>query len=144
MKEEWLFPNAIVPVDVETTAALVSEVMRLIKVVGGMALAQPEREPLTEAQALDFLKRAWHSDREEQLYKSIWKEATPPQPEQEPVAWYHNDFGSVELSRIPRAGWKPLYTTPPLPVQPEERNFCPRCGKRTADPTTIHTCTPPQ
>jgi hypothetical protein len=24
-----------------------------------------------------------------------------------------------------------------------ERNFCPRCGKRTADPTTIHTCTPP-
>jgi hypothetical protein len=33
---------------------------------------------------------------------------------------------------------------PPLPVQPEERNFCPRCGKRTADPTTIHTCTPPK
>ena len=28
------------------------------------------------------------------------------------------------------------------PVQ--ERNFCPRCGKRTADLTTIHTCTPPQ
>lgn len=28
--------------------------------------------------------------------------------------------------------------------QTEERNFCPRCGKRTADPTTIHTCTPPQ
>ena len=33
------------------------------------------------------------------------------------------------------------YTTPP---QPEERNFCPRCGKRTADLTVIHTCTPPQ
>ena len=28
--------------------------------------------------------------------------------------------------------------------QPEERNFCPRCGERTADLTTIHTCTPPQ
>ena len=27
---------------------------------------------------------------------------------------------------------------------PDERNFCPRCGKRTADLTTIHTCTPPQ
>ena len=27
--------------------------------------------------------------------------------------------------------------------RPEERNFCPRCGKRTADLTTIHTCTPP-
>jgi len=28
-------------------------------------------------------------------------------------------------------------------TQPEERNFCPRCGKRTADSATIHTCTPP-
>ena len=26
----------------------------------------------------------------------------------------------------------------------KEHNFCPRCGKRTADLTTIHTCTPPQ
>jgi hypothetical protein len=32
---------------------------------------------------------------------------------------------------------------PPQPAQPEEQNFCPRCGKRTADLTTIHTCTPP-
>tara|TARA_R110000868_G_scaffold10561_5_gene51439 strand:- start:1243 stop:1431 length:189 start_codon:yes stop_codon:yes gene_type:complete len=40
MKEEWLFPNAIVPVDVETTSALVAEIKRLIDVVGGMALAQ--------------------------------------------------------------------------------------------------------
>ena len=24
-------------------------------------------------------------------------------------------------------------------AQPDERNFCPRCGKRTADLTTIHT-----
>jgi hypothetical protein len=30
------------------------------------------------------------------------------------------------------------------PAQPEERNFCPRCGKRTRDLTHIHTCTPPQ
>jgi hypothetical protein len=29
-------------------------------------------------------------------------------------------------------------------AQPEERYFCPRCGKRTADLTTIHTCTPPR
>jgi hypothetical protein len=29
-------------------------------------------------------------------------------------------------------------------AQPEERNFCQRCGKRTADLTTIHTCTPPR
>ncbi|CAB4134088.1 hypothetical protein UFOVP267_20 [uncultured Caudovirales phage] len=32
-------------------------------------------------------------------------------------------------------------TTPP---QRTEQNFCSRCGKRTADLTTIHTCTPPQ
>jgi hypothetical protein len=42
MKEEWLFPGAIVPVDVETTSALVAEIKRLIDVVGGMALAQQE------------------------------------------------------------------------------------------------------
>ena len=28
-------------------------------------------------------------------------------------------------------------------AEPDERNFCPRCGKRTADLTMIHTCTPP-
>jgi len=33
------------------------------------------------------------------------------------------------------------YTTP---QQQEPRNFCPRCGKRTADLTVIHTCTPPR
>lgn len=26
----------------------------------------------------------------------------------------------------------------------QEQNFCSRCGKRTADKTAIHTCTPPQ
>jgi len=26
----------------------------------------------------------------------------------------------------------------------QERNFCERCGKRIADLTVIHTCTPPQ
>ncbi len=29
-------------------------------------------------------------------------------------------------------------------AQPEDRNFCPRCGKRTADLAVIHTCTPPE
>jgi hypothetical protein len=40
MKEEWLFPGAMVPVDVETTAALVNEIKRLIDVVGGLVLKQ--------------------------------------------------------------------------------------------------------
>ena len=44
MKEEWLFPNAFVPVDVETTSALLAEIKRLIGVVGGMALECPNCE----------------------------------------------------------------------------------------------------
>jgi hypothetical protein len=36
------------------------------------------------------------------------------------------------------------YQTPPAQPAQEPRNFCPRCGKRTADLTVIHTCTPPQ
>ena len=49
VNEEWLMSGAVVPVDVETTAALVAEIKRLIDVVGDMALAQPERrKPLTD------------------------------------------------------------------------------------------------
>jgi hypothetical protein len=40
MKEEWLFSGAYVPVDVETTQALVAEIKRLIDVVGGLVLKQ--------------------------------------------------------------------------------------------------------
>jgi len=36
------------------------------------------------------------------------------------------------------------YTTPPAAQPAQEHNFCSRCGKRTADLTVIHTCTPPQ
>lgn len=35
-----------------------------------------------------------------------------PEPSAEPVAWYHNGFGVLELSRIRRVGWKPLYAHP--------------------------------
>ena len=75
------------------------------------------------------------------------------QPEQEPVAWVSEDVCDGQfINGRPRKIWwecskgvgTAFYTTPPLPVQPEERNFCPRCGKRTADLTVIHTCTPPR
>ena len=65
--------------------------------------------------------------------------------QQEPVAWAHKEglesIKDFDASIYATGGFDdavPLYTTPP---QPEERNFCPRCGKRTKD---IHTCTPPQ
>jgi hypothetical protein len=48
------------------------------------------------------------------------------------------------------SGWSLRYVyfdeneIPLMYREPEERNLCQRCGKRTADLTTIHTCTPPQ
>jgi len=85
------------------------------------------------------------------------------QPEQEPVAWMREDATLRFAEGKVFAVGQPFYTTPPQPTwvgsgdlersnayqtllaQPEqERNFCPRCGKRTADLTVIHTCTPPR
>ena len=75
------------------------------------------------------------------------------QPEQEPVAWgvfegnLHDMFftqsEAQEMAKLKgtHAEVRPFYTTPP---QRTERNFCPRCGKRTPDLITIHTCTPPK
>ena len=37
-------------------------------------------------------------------------------------------------------GWNAALAQPAQ----EPRNFCSRCGKRTADLTVIHTCTPPE
>ena len=56
MKEEWLFSAALIPVDRETTHALVAEIKRLIDVVGGMALAQQEQEPVAWATREDFYR----------------------------------------------------------------------------------------
>jgi hypothetical protein len=43
-------------------------------------------------------------------------------------------------------GWRVLpKVNPPAPLPMQERNFCPRCGKRRGgDVNYIHTCTPPQ
>ena len=75
------------------------------------------------------------------------------QPVQEPLEYWNAVEGWVKIDEVRKhfdsvgcgtiyktAGEDrvPVYTAPP---QPEERNFCPRCGKRTKD---IHTCTPPQ
>ena len=43
MKEEWLMPGAVVPVDPDTTKALVDEIKRLIGTIGDMALQQAEK-----------------------------------------------------------------------------------------------------
>jgi hypothetical protein len=57
MKEEWLIPGAVVPVDPDTTKALADEIKRLIGVIGGMALQQAE-------------KRQWVSLTDEEIDKT--------------------------------------------------------------------------
>ena len=49
-------------------------------------------------------------------------------------AWKFIEIAKSKLKPIKEA----------LAQPPEPRNFCPRCGKRTADLTVIHTCTPPR
>jgi len=65
----------------------------------------------------------------------------PVQPVQEPFGYFRLEpFGWTDCAETDEAA-RALYEAP---FRPEERNFCPRCGKRTADLTTIHTCTPPE
>jgi len=48
-----------------------------------------------------------------------------------------NPFTKYSFAYWAFAGWQSALAS-------RERNFCERCGKRTADLTVIHTCTPPQ
>jgi hypothetical protein len=79
-----------------------------------------------------------------QEYLSIL-EATPPaaQPAPVPERKHHRHTWGKDGEGCVVCGDKDwMDTSCKLPAQPaQERNFCPRCGKRTND---IHTCTPPQ
>ena len=77
------------------------------------------------------------------------------QPEQEPLEYWNAVEGWVKIDEVREhfdsVGCGTIYKTagegrvPLTEAQTEqERNFCPRCGKRTADLTVIHTCTPPK
>jgi len=78
---------------------------------------------------------------------------------QEPVAWIDLQKKAQQIveskslwqrfiGRSPLANdiacWMADFALQHHPPQRTEQNFCPRCGKRTKDLTTIHTCTPPQ
>ena len=56
--------------------------------------------------------------------------------------WGDNVY--LTISQLKAAHGIEEITNPPAAQPEQERNFCPRCGKRTADLTVIHTCTPPQ
>ena len=95
MKEEWLFPGAMVPVDMETTAALVAEIKRLIDVVGGLILKQgPEYE------------RGFVDGMQKQAQSSVDKAVNAmAQPAQEPVAWAGlTDDQFLEAARLAEDG----------------------------------------
>ena len=91
MKEEWLMSGAVVPVDVETTAALVAEIKRLIDVVGGMALAQVQQEPVAwmtineygEEDDIHYENPEGHL-LEGWTYKPLYTHAPTVQPKKEP------------------------------------------------------------
>jgi hypothetical protein len=60
MKEEWLFPNAAVPVDTQTTLALLVEIKRLIHIVGGMALEISKQHEMLERQTARIVELQEH------------------------------------------------------------------------------------
>jgi len=62
------------------------------------------------------------------------------QPAQELVKYKCTVIDDQHPQGIPLEQWGNTGKAQPA----QERNFCPRCGKRTPDLTTIHTCTPPQ
>ena len=74
---------------------------------------------------------------------TVIKEALA-QPAQEPVAWADMKVTDRDVGLSWAAGVFPHATPLHHPTTAGARNFCPRCGKRTADLTVIHTCTPPE
>ena len=94
----------------------------------------------------------WCPEIIDDLRAALAEPTTGDSSEVEPVAWMHTDAYNPKNRHLEwsenRRGYlgdwikTPLYAAPlQRPPLTEERNFCPRCGKRTND---IHTCTPPQ
>jgi hypothetical protein len=103
------------------------------------AVAQPAQEPVAHlweclgrwsaylvenGKQADCAPPSW-------LVEAINKATTSPLPAQEPDA----------LTIAYQSGY---YDGKKAALAGREWNFCERCGKRTADLTIIHTCTPPQ
>ena len=92
------------------------------------ALAQPAQEP-------DWKEQYEYQKRRAEMWIAKYEKDIGPlekaQPAQEPemlTIAYQSGYHDGKQAALAGREW----------------NFCERCGKRTADKTLIHTCTPPQ
>ena len=103
------------------------------------ALAQAEQTNTRPYYMIDELN-AWADEKEKQAWRNaairIGEELSSVGPDgyYDMNAWEWLDWAMEQEPRGKNSLAQPA----------QERNFCERCGKRTADLTTIHTCTPPQ
>jgi hypothetical protein len=105
-------------------------------------LAQPHETTLKEFNQLIHDDPKYHTWAKEKALQALHNENErlglykDAYAEQEPQDWK-----TPPKEDAPLVKWAKEQTTPP---QRTEQNFCSRCGKRTPDLITIHTCTPPQ
>ena len=119
----------------EYDSCLIADAITAIKEALALTSTQCEKQPVQEPVADAFMVHLYnlgyksgHHDTVEGQYIDIFRQD---------MDTYHSDVVFDWLKGVSHA-------TPPTPQQQEPRNFCPRCGKRTADLTVIHTCTPPE
>jgi len=79
-------------------------------------------------------------DQLESMLRKAIAELESQEPKHHRHTWGKDGEGCVVCGD---KDWMGTSCKPPA-AQRTEQNFCLRCGKRTADLTTIHTCTPPQ
>jgi len=124
MKEEWLMPGAVVPVDAETTAALVAEIKRLIGVVGDMAL---NMQPAQQQEPVEYVRKmidALYENGDPVSVEAAELLERMTRQQQDPAAWvetredgsiYYGVETDTVISDDP--SWlerpMPVYTSPP-------------------------------
>ena len=136
MKEEWLMPGCSVPVDPETTKALVDEIKRLIGVVGGLVLKQgPDYErgfiDGMQKQAQSSVYRAVNrmadrtADARTGVYSDIVSDGgMDPRNQPEPQRW-----------AVFCGGCKKQWS---VPYQHPGKSICADCESKLNEPPSIH------
>ena len=100
------------------------------------AAAQRPWVGLTDEQIADYLGDEYHDITESELRFFRLGEVAAKEK--------NNGCDCEEPDELTIAYMSGLYDGKKAALAGRERNFCERCGKRTADLTVIHTCTPPQ